>query len=67
MNSELGDSVSKQELQMAENVEGIIQMVGHRLDTLEKGGQHGNKVVEVGPRLKLPLKMVQLDGEHIIN
>ena len=35
---------------MAENMEGIIQMIANRLDTLEK---RGDKKVEVGQRWKL--------------
>ena len=31
-----------------------MQMIAHRLYTLEKGGHDGDKKGEVGPRWKLP-------------
>ena len=40
--------------QMAENIKGIMQIIAHRLDTLEKRGPHGDKKEEVGKRWKLP-------------
>ena len=39
---------------MAENMEGIMQMIAHRLDSLEKKGLHGDKKVEINHRWKLP-------------
>ena len=35
-------------------MEGIMQMIAHRLDTLEKKGLHGDKKEEVNERWKLP-------------
>ena len=37
-----------------EHMEEIMQMMAHRLDTLEKGGSLGDKKGEVAPRWKLP-------------
>ena len=31
---------------MAENMEGIMQMIAHRLDTIEKGGYQSSKEME---------------------
>ena len=40
---------------MAENMEGIMQMIAHKLDSLEKRGlHHGDKNGEVSQRWKLP-------------
>ena len=40
---------------MAENMEGIMQMIAHKLDSLEKKGlHHGDKKEEVSQRWKLP-------------
>ena len=51
------DRFLKHELQMqlmVENMEGIMQMIAHRLDTLEKKCLHGDKKEEVNQRWKLP-------------
>ena len=40
---------------MAENMEGIMQMIAHKLDSLEKKGlHHGDQKEEVNQRWKLP-------------
>ena len=39
---------------MAENIEGIMQMITHILDTLEKKYLYGDKKEEVNQRWKLP-------------
>ena len=39
-----------------------MQMIAHRLDTLEKRGPHGDKKEEVGQRWKLQLLMLQVNG-----
>ena len=38
---------------MVENMEGIMQIIAHRLDTLEKKSPHSDKKGEVDPRWKL--------------
>ena len=53
VDSNVGDRFLKHELQMqlmAENIEGIMQMIAHRLDTLEKRCSQGDKKEEVGQR-----------------
>ena len=57
VDSKVEDRFLKHEVQrqlMAENMEGIMQMIAHRLDTLEKKGLHGDKKEEVNQRWKLP-------------
>ena len=57
VDSKVEDRFLKHELQMqlmAENMEGIMQMIAHRLDTLEKKCLHGDKKEEVNQRWKLP-------------
>ena len=57
IDSNVGDMFLKHELQMqlmTENMEGIMQMIAHRLDIVEKMGPRGDKNGEVDPRWKLP-------------
>ena len=58
VDSKVEDRFLKHELQMqlmAENMEGIMQMIAHKLDSLEKKGlHHGDKKEEVSLRWKLP-------------
>ena len=58
VDSKVEDRFLKHELQMqlmAENMEGIMQMIAHKLDSLEKKGlHHGDKKEEVSQRWKLP-------------
>ena len=57
VDSKVEDRFLKHELQMqlmAENMEAIMQMMVHRLDTLEKKGLYGDKKEEVNQRWKLP-------------
>ena len=57
VDSKVEDRFLKHELQMqlmAEYMERIMQMIAHRLDTLEKKGLHGDKKEEVNQRWKLP-------------
>ena len=54
----MGDRYLKHELQvqlMAEHMDGIMQMIKHRLD---KKGLHGDMKEKVGPRWKLPMVQV---------
>ena len=56
VDSNVEDRFLKHELQMqlmVENMEGIMQMIAHRLDILEKKGPQGDKKEEVGQRWKL--------------
>ena len=56
VDSKVEDRFLKHELQMqlmAENMEGIMQMIAHKLDSLEKKGlHHGDKKEEVSLRWK---------------
>ena len=58
VDSKVEDRFLKHELQMqlmSENMEGIMQMIAHKLDTLEKKGlHHCDKKEEVSQRWKLP-------------
>ena len=58
VNSKVEDRFLKHELQMqlmVENMEGIMQMIAHKLDSLEKKGlHHGDQKEEVNQRWKLP-------------
>ena len=57
VDAKVEDRFLKHELQMqlmAENMEGIMQMIAHKLDTLEKKGLHGDKKEEVNQKWKLP-------------